>query len=134
MILEVKYNMDSIIITNNILVYEKYKDLYKVEYLEEYTYIDILEYVRDKIHIGHKLITHPLSGSIKPNETPYKSIIISKEKGQLDYDSLKIIEDSIATGIKFINNKPTPHWTERVLNDFREIDLSLIENAINRIL
>jgi len=125
--------MDNIIITNNKLVYEKYKDVYDIEFHENYTYLDILKYVRDKVHEGHRLITHPLSGSIKPNETPYKSIVISKNKDKLDYDSLKIIEDSIITANKFLNDKPTPNWTERVLDDFRVIDLSLIENAIVRI-
>ncbi len=126
--------MDNIIITNNKLVFEKYKSLYNVVYDENYSYLDVLEYVRNKVHEGHILITHPLSGSIKPNETPYKTIIISKKKeSTVDFSSLSIIEDSIATAKKFLNNKPTPNWTERVLDDFRVIDLSLIENAINRI-
>ncbi len=125
---------DNIIVTNNKLVYEKYKDVHNVEYYGDYTYMDILKYIRDKVHAGHKLITHPLSGSIKPNETPYKSVVISKKKEYLDYDSLKLIEESIATANKFISNKPTPTWPEKVLDDFRVVDLSLIENAINRII
>lgn len=126
--------MDSIIITNNKLVFEKYKDRYTVVYNEKYSYLDVLEYVRNKIHEGHVLTTHPLSGSIKPNETPYKTIMISKKKGTLDYDSLSIIEDSIATAKKFISNKPTPNWPERILEDFRIVDLSLIENAIDKLI
>lgn len=95
--------------------------------------MDILELVRNKIHEGHKLLTHPLSGSIKPNETPFKSIIISKEKSNLDMDGLIIIEDSILAARKFLNDKKTPPWTERVLNDFRVIDLSLMENVIDKL-
>lgn len=126
--------MDSIIITNNKLVYEKYKDLYEIIYDENYTYLNVLEYVRDKVHEGHLLTTHPLSGSIKPNETPYKTVMVSKNKGTLDYDSLSIIENSIATAKKFISNKPTPNWPERILDDFRVIDLSLIENVIDKLI
>ena len=48
----------------------------------------------------------------------------------LDYDSLVIIEDSLATVRKFNNSKITPKWTESILDDFRVIDLSLIEGAI----
>ncbi len=59
-----------------------------------------MSYVRDKVHEGHELATHPLSGSVKPNETPYKTIMISEKKGVLDFNSLKIIEDSIATAKK----------------------------------
>ncbi|WP_035142649.1 GrdX family protein [Schnuerera ultunensis] len=126
--------MKNIIVTNNKYVCEKYKDNVEIKYDEKFTYLDVLEYVRDQIHKGHKLMTHPLSGSVKPNETPYKTIIISKDKSSMDYDSLMIIEDSIATAKKFIKNKPTPNWTEKVLADFRIIDLSLIENVMDKII
>lgn len=123
-------NIKSQLITNNSKVYDKFNDKMEVIYLEDYKYLDILYFLRDKIHGGHKLLTHPLSGSIKPNETPYKSILISKEIGELDSQGLLIVEDSILTAKKFIDNKPTPDWTERVLDDFRVIDLSLIENVL----
>lgn len=125
--------MKDIIVTNNPYVYEKYKDNFKITFDEKFTYLDVLEYVRTKVHEGHKLSTHPLSGSVKPNETPYKTIMISDNKGALDFDSLKIIEESIATFKKFKENRPTPNWTESILDDFRVIDLSLIENVINKL-
>ncbi|MDD2446253.1 MAG: GrdX family protein [Tissierellia bacterium] len=124
---------ESLLITNNIRVYDKFNKTVEVVYLEDYKYLDILYYVRDKIHEGHELLTHPLSGSIKPNETPYKSIIISKNKGQLDSQGLIIVENSILTAKKFMNNKSTPNWTESVLDDFRVIDLSLMENVIEKL-
>ncbi|NLW23400.1 MAG: GrdX protein [Tissierellia bacterium] len=124
--------MKNIIVTNNRYVYDKYKDTFEIVYDENFTYLDVLEYVRDKIHQGHKLLTHPLSGSVKPNETPYKTIMISKDRYTMDYDSLMIVEESIATVKKFISNRPTPNWPEEVLDDFRVIDLSLIENVIDR--
>lgn len=125
--------MSSIIITNNKYVYEKYKDTMEVDYKENFTYQQILEYVRDKIHQGHELLTHPLSGSVKPNETPYKTVMISKNKGNLDTRGLLIIEDAIVTVKKFLSNRPTPNWPERILDDFRVIDLSLIENVIDKL-
>ncbi|NLK43302.1 MAG: GrdX protein [Tissierellia bacterium] len=125
--------MSSIIITNNKYVYEKYKDIREVDYKEDFTYLQVLEYVRDKIHQGHELLTHPLSGSVKPNETPYKTVMVSKKKGDLDNSGLIIVEEAIATVKKFQTNKPTPNWTESVLDDFRVIDLSLIENVIDKL-
>lgn len=123
--------MSSIIVTNNPYVYEKYKEQREMIYEEDFTYLQILELIRDKIHSGHELVTHPLSGSIKPNETPYKTIMISKKTGELDEDGLRILEESILTVKKFMSDKPTPDWVERVLDDFRVIDLSLIENVID---
>jgi hypothetical protein len=99
-------------------------------YSDAYSYLDVLSEARDKIHEGHNLLTHPLSGSVKPNETPYKSLAISIERGSLDMDSLMIIEESIATARKFITGKKTPLWTEQILKDFQMIDFYLIKSAI----
>lgn len=125
--------MSVILISNNPLVKS---DLNKsLEYaidIEYYDidYLEILKKVRDKIHIGHKLLTHPLSGSIKPNETPYKSIVISSSKSNLDNNSLSIIEGSISTTVKFLNDMKTPLWSDEILKDFQIIDFTLIKNAI----
>ncbi len=124
----------SMIVTNNPSVFEKYAERRKVEYMEGKTYMEVLEHVRDMLHAGHKLLTHPLSGSVKPNETPYKSILVSLEtKETLDRDGILIMEDAILTVRKFLGNFPTPNWTERVLDDFRVVDLSLMENTIDKL-
>lgn len=125
--------MKSILITNNELIYEKYKDSMEIIYDENFLYLDILKIVRDKIHLGHKLLTHPLSGSVKPNETPYKTIIISEEKHNLDSSGLSIIEESILATKKFLNDRKTPAWSEKILDDFKIIDLSLIEPVLEKI-
>ncbi|HHV37924.1 MAG TPA: GrdX protein [Tepidimicrobium sp.] len=126
--------MKKILITNNRYAYDEHKDTLEAKLYEDFTYLDILFLVRDRIHEGYRLITHPLSGSVKPNETPYKSIIIGDKGSTLDLDSLRMIEESIATAEKFMKNAPTPNWTERVLDDFRVIDLSLITGAIERMI
>lgn len=120
-----------LLITNNSLVVEKYGD--KIEFcnLENYSFVETLEFVRDKVHSGHKLLTHPLSGSVKPNETPFKSIVISKNRSSIDFDSLKIIEESIAAAKKFIDGRKTPNWTDKVRDDFRLVDSTIIGSAIN---
>jgi hypothetical protein len=125
--------MKSIIITNNPKIYEKYNDSFEIEYLENKSYFDVLIYTRDKIHMGHKLLSHPLSGSVKPNETPYKSILISNKKGKMDIDSLVLIENSISTYEKFQNISKVPNWNNQVLEDFMVVDLSLIESTLNNI-
>ncbi|MEG1971911.1 MAG: GrdX family protein [Oscillospiraceae bacterium] len=120
--------MDLLIITNNPLVNNRFKENYEVE-LCDCSYSDILIKVRDLIHAGHKLLSHPLSGSIKPNETPYKTILVTKSAGSLDFDSLRIIEDSILTCRKFGTNRF--HLTEGICEDFMLIDLSLISGALS---
>lgn len=120
-----------IIVTNNPMSKEQFESKYKVIFIEG-TMMDILKKVRDNIHEGHKLLTHPLMSSIKPNETPYRTICISKEKlGKVDFQSLSIIEESIMTTEKFLNDFKTPQWNEKILLDFQLIDSDLIYHAIN---
>ena len=124
--------MGFIIVTNNDMVYDKYKDEYCVEYYD-CSIKDVMVKVRDKIHDGFKLLTHPLSSSIKPNESLFKSIIISDDKSVLDYNSLLIIENGIMTCDKFNKIKYNIVYTDKIIEDFQLIDLTVLESALNRI-
>ena len=119
------------ILTNNSLVKEKYSEDLNITFIDG-QYIDVIKSARDMVHKGLKLITHPLMGSIKPNETPFRSIIIS-EGTVLDVESLMIIESSIVTAEKFQRDNKVPVWNEKVLDDFRFIDLRLFESALESI-
>lgn len=119
--------MDAIILTNNPIVRDKFSGGYDVEF-HDATYRDVLLIVRDYIHKGHTLLTHPLSGSIKPGETPYKSVAITKSTGTLQFESLRIIEDSIVTCDKFPQKYAS--IPDSVRDDFRLIDFSLLSSAI----
>lgn len=125
--------MKNIIVTNNEMVKDKFQNLFQIEFIDGLDYIKLLTFIRDRIHEGHQLLTHPLSGSIKPNETPFKSVIISGKKSDLDQSGLIIVEESIVTATKFISNKPTPNWPGSILEDFMVIDLSLMENVIEKL-
>ena len=120
---------NTIIITNN----QKVRDFFEKERIEvlyiDGDYKDVLYTVRDKVQLNYRLLTHPLSGSIKPNETPYKSIAIKKEK-KLDLLSLELISNAIEVYKKLQKDLKTPFWTESILEDFRVIDLDLIKNAL----
>ncbi len=120
-----------IIVTNNPMSKEKFQNKYKLVFVYG-NMMDILKKVRNNIHEGHKLLTHPLMSSIKPNETPYRTICISKEKlCEVDLQSLSIIEECIMTTEKFLNDFKTPQWNEKILLDFQLIDYDLIYHAIN---
>lgn len=65
-----------IVVTNNPLVAEKWPN--------EAQLVDgdpgcVFAAVRDLVHRGHRLLTHPLAGSVKPNESPYRSVIVTRE-------------------------------------------------------
>ena len=89
-------------------------------------YREVLLLARSAVHGGHELLTHPLSGSVKPGETPYKSLAISTETGPVDLNSLSLIENCIQTCDKFpIRYENLP---ESILQDFQVVDSALIQS------
>jgi len=123
----------NILITNNPLVEAQCKDKAKVCYIDT-DLIGVLTHVRDLTHKGHRLLTHPLSGSIKPNESLYKSVLITgvtedlDVQSKTDLQSVGIIEESILTAQKF----PPRQFTDQYLRDMQIVDLSLIKSALGR--
>ena len=124
------------IITNNSLCRDEYQELLPVEYLEGKGYMDVLLTVRDYIQKGWRLETHPMTGSLKPNQTPYKSIMVSDLPLDQEefYSQEMTIENSILSCRKFLEIKQTPDWSEEIRKDFMIVDLSLIEGAIQKVL
>jgi hypothetical protein len=84
--------------------------------------------VRDAVHKGARIVSHPLSGSVKPWQSPYKSVAVFDKTGALDFASLQMIEDAIAV----LNRGRHYHrpFDESVAADFRIIDLDFINNAM----
>lgn len=116
------------IITNNPLVLTKLNQEHNIDF-EELTYEELLKKVRDRIHEGHQLLTHPLSGSVKPNETPYKSILISKKNETMtDVRSLELIENAIHACGKF--NFKSEEYGTQTLSDLQMIDWTLLESGL----
>ncbi len=119
-------NKDVVIVTNNPLVLKEMEHRYSIIY-KETTFDGILEQIRDLIHKGYRLLTHPLSGSVKPGETPYKSVLMSRGE-RLDMTSLTLIEDAIRTGRKFEDK--SEKYSGKTLDDLKLIDMDLLKGAI----
>lgn len=118
------------IVTNNPMSLDSFQNKYDVKYYNV-TPLEVLKQVRDYIHKGYRLLTHPLMSSIKPNETPYRTVCLSKEPmSSVDLQSLEIIEASIAATEKFLKDFNTPNWSKKILQDFQLIDSDLIYHAI----
>jgi len=84
---------------------------------------------RDLIHKGYNLISHPLAGSVKPGQNPYRSILVEKDT-KLNYDSLKTMEKSIQKLKQFQKNKVNKNYPPEILEDYQVIDYSLISSGI----
>ena len=118
---------DFIIITNNPLVKDRLGQEYEVDFTE-ISYEEVLKKVRGFVYNKHELLTHPLSGSVKPNETPYKSIMVAKNPDRYNVESMEIIDRAIAVVPKF--EFKSDKYAEDVYDDFQYIDYALISSAL----
>lgn len=115
--------MQRMIVTNNLMVAEKYENVYFIDGSVE----DTLIRVRDLVYEGHELISHPLAASLRMIYSSSLSVILSKRQDKIDFLSAKMIGDSI---IKY--KRLTDHRKKDIANDadYQMIDLSLLETAL----
>ena len=121
---------DDLILTNTPLVRQcmEGRGHYTIRFEPERSFREILVEARDLVYAGRTLNTHPLAGSVKPNETPYKSLIVSMEPHGFDEQHAELMANAIAVFDKF---KPiVRELPERVLRDFQLIDYTLLCGAI----
>lgn len=121
------------LITNNDRVYEKYKDQLTVILLDSYK--EVLIKVRDMVYDRHVLLTHPQASSLKPNQTPYRSVVVYPKGAEEDNTKdVMLIEKCIQVYEEWQDIAPTPEkYADKVANDFKTIDLSVVDNIIPRI-
>ncbi len=117
------------IVTNNPLVKTVLSDWYRVEYHEDATYRDILVMVRDMVYGGYELMTHPMAGSVKPNETLFKSIVVGTDVKGTDIEHCNLMMNAIITCDKF---KPrSVQYSDYHIQDFQLIDYTLLCGALD---
>lgn len=128
------WNLDKVIlITNNDEVYKKYKDRVNCTFLEEYG--EVLIKVRDLVYNKHVLLTHPQASSLKPNQTPYRSIVVYPKDEEDNMKDIMLIEKCIEVFNQWQSIMPTPKdYKENVAKDFKTIDLSVVDNIMPRII
>lgn len=121
-----------VIITNNNRVYEKYKDMMIVILLE--TYAKVLLKTRDMVYDRHVLLTHPQASSLKPNQTPYRSILVYPEEENGNMQDILLIEKCLEVFRQWQEIAAAPEkYDKKADEDFKTIDLSVIDSIISRI-
>ena len=122
----------AILLTNNDRVVEKFAD--KIHCILCKDYEEVMIKTRDMVYAGNKLLTHPQASSLKPNQTLYRSIIIYPKEGEDNTKDIMLIEKCVETFRQWQGIAKSPEsYPEDVANDFKTIDLSVIENVIPRI-
>lgn len=81
--------------------------------------------VRDYIHRNWKLQNHAMYGNIQLHKQPYRSMVLT-EGTELDTRSLQLWEQAMER----VKRDKLPNYSEKVLEDFQALDLSLFRSAL----
>jgi len=112
------------IITNNPLVVEKYSE--RVLFIDG-SVEQVLIKVRDMVHRKHGLISHPLPASLRVLFSPYRSVIIGRNNGDINPLQVEIVENSI---LKYKKHMDVREVDKENNEDYQMIDLTLLESAL----
>ena len=121
-----------IIITNNPMVHERFSDLEGLRFEADFSFVDVLAFARDQVHLGRPLLSHPLAGSVQPGQTPYKTIVLSKKLEGVDVESVLMIEDCLLVSKRMTRSLNRPLMNVKTDADFQLIDYDLVEDSIKQ--
>ncbi len=117
-------------ITNNPLVFET--GIRNIRF-QDVSVLELFYSAMHEIEAGARLLSHPLYGSIRPDITPYKSVLLESETGEVDPESIDLIMKAIRYAEDLYSVRETPLyrlWGETAKKDFQEIDYSIVERAL----
>ena len=125
--------MEFIIITNNPKVYNFYHETDEIIFLQNRSLLEILEEVYGYILKGHKLLSDPILYNIENSDNPFKTIIVSKYPAENNLSSLDIIGGVLHIAEKLPKPICINSTNEKLLEEFRFVDLTLIINSIKEL-
>ena len=93
--------------------------------------LDVLIRVRGLVHSGSIILTHPLCGNLRPNQQPFRSVIVDAESRAVDLDSLSVIESAVNVyqSAEIITPKSLDTLTRA---DYAYIDAELMRESLGR--
>lgn len=99
--------------------------------------LSVLLRVRDLVHRGWVLLSHPLYGNLRPNQHPYRSILAELPCGgsrpHVDLQSLEYIENALGIYLaekdRILSDRDLPGG---VKDDFAFIDAELMKESLSR--
>lgn len=90
----------------------------------------VLRAVRDRVHTGWKLLTHPLAASIKMLHSPVVSVLMEEGTGAPDAESLARIESDILTLDTVLGQRDFDH---RNKDAYQFVDWNRMQSALNEL-
>ncbi|MBR5640604.1 MAG: GrdX family protein [Firmicutes bacterium] len=122
--------MKAVIISNNVDIEDLLPSAFSFLLLDG-SAKDVLTAARDRIHLGAKLLAHPMAGRLRPNETPYMTVVLDDSRGELDLPSFEIIEYCLAEEEKYAPMRKK--YDETLLPDLRFINCELFQSILEEL-
>lgn len=89
--------------------------------------LDVLIAVRDAVHKGSCLLTHPLCGNLRPYQQPFRSVLIKERpESPVDLESLSLIENAVAVYKSCEGRLVFP----KTLNEHKRADYAFIDGEL----
>ncbi|MDR1622046.1 MAG: GrdX family protein [Synergistaceae bacterium] len=123
-----------VLITNNVSLERLIVPFSLAAQLVKGSSLNVLITVRDAVHLGSRLLTHPLYGNLRPHQQPFRSVLIETNPNALvDLESLSMIEEAVLLYRGFENNLPLPEdLPHAVREDYAYVDLELMRESVER--
>jgi hypothetical protein len=115
---------DLIIVTNNKLLSN---ELAVLDFVEG-DFFCVLMRVRDLVHEGHALISHPIGASMRMMFSPCRSVIVGPKTQQFNQIHAITIENSIDIYKRSTQHRAAADLVNKA--DYERIDLELLKEAI----
>ena len=123
---------DLVLVTNN-PCFQRSVDSARLRFLCG-TSLDVLVAARDAVHLGSDLLTHPLYGNLRPNQQPFRSVLLrnnqeGRNTGSAAYmESISTIEEAVLLYLGYGSRLPSP-WR---LPDAAREDYSFVDSELMR--
>lgn len=115
--------MKDIVVTNNKTIEKQDVEIVTVDG----EFRDVLVKARDMIHAGHKLLVSPLPASIRMFYSPVRSVVVSHSSGEMDLDSVSMIENAINLYDKSMGTRNVDYVNQ---SDYEVLDYELLQSAL----
>jgi len=90
----------------------------------------VLYQVLNKVAVGHSLLSHPLAGSIKAEDNPYRSVVLSSSTAETDLSNLNMLEYCLGKVESGVRDGMQSRQLDQLARDFQMIDKELLDNAL----
>lgn len=119
--------------TNNHAMKEKISAKHcRLEFVEG-TSLEVLFAVRDAVHLGAKLLTHPLYGNLRPYQQPFRTVLVEDMKGKCCFESLSFLENAIDVYQSCADRLIRPSdLSEAIRKDYEFVDIELMRESFEK--